>query len=86
MSDNGSTDGSPEEALERYPNARLLRTGGNLGYGGAVNRAVDEYLRTDRDVRISVVVANPDMQWGPRPSTSCSPPRSAGRGRARSGR
>ena len=40
MADNGSTDGAPEEALERYPNARLLRTGANLGYGTAVNRAV----------------------------------------------
>ena len=43
MADNGSTDGAPEEALERYPNARLLRTGANLGYGTAVNRAVAEY-------------------------------------------
>ena len=41
MADNGSTDGAPEEALERYPNVRLLRTGANLGYGTAVNRAVD---------------------------------------------
>ena len=46
MADNGSTDGSPEEALERFPNTRLLRTGGNLGYGTAVNRAVAE-LRGD---------------------------------------
>ena len=29
IADNGSTDGSPEEALERYPGTRLLRTGGN---------------------------------------------------------
>ena len=40
MADNGSTDGAPEEAVERYPNARLLRMGGNLGYGSAINRAV----------------------------------------------
>ncbi len=26
--------------MERYPGTRLLRTGGNLGYGSAVNRAV----------------------------------------------
>ena len=43
MADNGSTDGAPEEAVERYPNARLLRMGGNLGYGSAINRAVAEY-------------------------------------------
>jgi N-acetylglucosaminyl-diphospho-decaprenol L-rhamnosyltransferase len=65
MADNGSTDGAPEEALERYPNARLLRTGGNLGYGRAVNRAVDEYLK-DSPYSEFFVVANPDVQWGPR--------------------
>src|ERR1700716_2292683 len=42
MADNGSTDGSPEDAQQEFPNARLLRTGGNLGYGGAINRAVAE--------------------------------------------
>ena len=45
MADNGSTDGSPEEALERFPNTRLLRTGAffasviaaeKLGAGGDV--------------------------------------------------
>jgi N-acetylglucosaminyl-diphospho-decaprenol L-rhamnosyltransferase len=67
MADNGSTDGAPEEALERYPNARLLRTGANLGYGSAVNRAVAEYLAdpaTSGDSEF-LVVANPDVQWGP---------------------
>ena len=44
MADNGSTDGAPEEAVSRYPNVRLLRTGANLGYGTAVNRAVSEYV------------------------------------------
>jgi N-acetylglucosaminyl-diphospho-decaprenol L-rhamnosyltransferase len=63
MADNGSTDGAPEEALERYPNARLLRTGANMGYGTAVNRAVAEYLDECSDF---FVVANPDVQWGPR--------------------
>ncbi len=67
MADNGSTDGAPEEALERYPNARLLRTGANLGYGSAANRAVAEYLAdptTSGDSEF-FVVANPDVQWGP---------------------
>jgi N-acetylglucosaminyl-diphospho-decaprenol L-rhamnosyltransferase len=63
MADNGSTDGAPEEALERHPNARLLRTGGNLGYGTAVNRAVAAYL-SDSDAEF-FIVANPDVQWGP---------------------
>ena len=62
MADNGSTDGAPEEAVERYPNVRLLRTGANLGYGSAVNRAVAEYALTSSDL---FIVANPDVQWGP---------------------
>jgi len=60
MADNGSTDGAPEEAVTRYPNARLLRTGGNLGYGTAVNRAVADITPESE----FVVVANPDVQWG----------------------
>ena len=62
MADNGSTDGAPEEAMGRYPNARLLRTGANLGYGTAVNRAVAE-IGPEAEF---FVVANPDVQWGPR--------------------
>lgn len=65
LADNGSTDGAPEEALERYPNVRLLRTGANLGYGSAVNRAAAEYLSA-ADYSDFFVVANPDVQWGPR--------------------
>jgi N-acetylglucosaminyl-diphospho-decaprenol L-rhamnosyltransferase len=61
MADNGSTDGSPEAALERYPNTRLLRTGANLGYGSAVNRAVAE-IGPEPEY---FVVANPDVAWGP---------------------
>jgi N-acetylglucosaminyl-diphospho-decaprenol L-rhamnosyltransferase len=63
MADNGSTDGTPEEAVERYPNVELFRTGGNLGYGTAINRAVARHLTaSDSDY---FVVANPDVQWGP---------------------
>jgi N-acetylglucosaminyl-diphospho-decaprenol L-rhamnosyltransferase len=62
MADNGSTDGAPEEALERYPNVRLLRTGANLGYGSAVNRGAAE-IGPESEF---FVVANPDVQWGPR--------------------
>jgi N-acetylglucosaminyl-diphospho-decaprenol L-rhamnosyltransferase len=66
MADNGSTDGAPEEALERHPNARLLRTGANLGYGAAVNRAVADYLADPATDSEFFVVANPDVLWGPR--------------------
>jgi N-acetylglucosaminyl-diphospho-decaprenol L-rhamnosyltransferase len=67
MADNGSTDGTPEAALEKHPNARLFRTGSNLGYGAAVNRAVTSYL-VDEGLAGDpefFVVANPDVQWGP---------------------
>ncbi|MDT5232947.1 MAG: N-acetylglucosaminyl-diphospho-decaprenol L-rhamnosyltransferase, partial [Mycobacterium sp.] len=58
MADNGSTDGAPEEALESCPNVRLMRTGANLGYGTAVNRAVAEIVPEAE----FFVVANPDVQ------------------------
>ncbi|OBF30288.1 N-acetylglucosaminyl-diphospho-decaprenol L-rhamnosyltransferase [Mycobacterium sp. ACS1612] len=61
MADNGSTDGAPEEATQRYPSTRLLRMDGNLGYGTAVNRAVAEIMPESE----FLVVANPDVQWGP---------------------
>jgi N-acetylglucosaminyl-diphospho-decaprenol L-rhamnosyltransferase len=64
MADNGSTDGSPEDAQQEFPNARLLRTGGNLGYGGAINRAVAEVTKENDNLDL-FVVANPDVAWGP---------------------
>lgn len=65
MADNGSTDGAPEEAVARHPNTTLLRTGGNIGYGSAVNRAVASLHPDDGDQEF-LIVANPDVQWGPR--------------------
>ena len=61
IADNGSVDGAPEEAVQRYPGTRLLRTGGNLGYGSAVNRAVAK-VPADQEY---VLVANPDVVWSP---------------------
>ena len=61
IADNGSVDGAPEEAVERYPGTELLRTGGNLGYGTAVNRAVAT-VAPDQEY---VLVGNPDVVWGP---------------------
>ncbi|WP_137874373.1 glycosyltransferase family 2 protein [Rhodococcus sp. Q] len=59
LADNGSTDGEPEAAAAANDNVRLLRTGGNIGYGGAINRAVAEL---DSDAEF-VVIANPDIRW-----------------------
>lgn len=65
MADNGSTDGSPEEAAERYPNVQLLHTGSNLGYGGAVNAGVALLDAEGGERSEFLIVANPDVQWGP---------------------
>ncbi|MFV8053369.1 glycosyltransferase family 2 protein [Mycobacterium sp. 48b] len=64
MADNGSTDGAPEQAEKRYPNVHLLRTGSNLGYGSAVNRGAERI--SDAECSEFFIVANPDVQWGPR--------------------
>ncbi|MCV7421999.1 glycosyltransferase family 2 protein [Mycobacterium yunnanensis] len=70
MADNGSTDGSPEAAIAQYPDARLLHTGANLGYGSAVNLAVRDYITNPANPVGAgdpefFVVANPDVVWGP---------------------
>ncbi len=61
LADNGSTDGAPEAAAEAHPHVELVRTGGNLGYGGGANRGVAA-LGPEFGW---VVVANPDLEWGP---------------------
>jgi N-acetylglucosaminyl-diphospho-decaprenol L-rhamnosyltransferase len=38
VADNGSWDGSAEALLDVDPDAMIVRTGGNLGYGGGANR------------------------------------------------
>jgi N-acetylglucosaminyl-diphospho-decaprenol L-rhamnosyltransferase len=63
MADNGSTDGTPDAAVERYDNVVLLRTGANLGYGSAVNMAVTSLSNTG-DAEF-LIIANPDVVWGP---------------------
>lgn len=65
MADNGSTDGAPQEAVQRYPDVRLHDTGSNLGYGGAVNSAVALLKAEGAGCGEFFIVANPDVQWGP---------------------
>lgn len=66
LADNGSTDGSVERAQARgsddprSPRVRLLRTGGNLGYGRAANAGVADL---DPSIRWLLVV-NPDVVFG----------------------
>lgn len=61
IADNGSTDGAPEAAERDNDHVTLLRTGGNIGYGGAINRAVAEI---DPAIEF-IVIANPDIEWLP---------------------
>jgi N-acetylglucosaminyl-diphospho-decaprenol L-rhamnosyltransferase len=59
LADNGSTDGSPERAVADWGNVRLVRTGGNIGYGAAANvgaRGVTQKW---------LLIANPDVIWDP---------------------
>lgn len=64
LADNGSTDGTPQAAVERYADVRVFDTGANLGYGTAVNRAVAG-LAESGGIGDWLIVANPDVQWGP---------------------
>ena len=57
LADNGSDDGVPEAAVG--PDTRLLRTGGNLGYGRAANLGASGFGGD------WLVVANPDVVWTP---------------------
>ncbi len=59
LADNGSTDGAPEAAASENADVRLLRIGGNVGYGAAVNAGL-------ADVRRGwALVANPDIVLDP---------------------
>jgi len=68
IADNGSTDGAVERAGER-PGVTLVRTGGNLGYGGAANVGVASSAAATSTAAASpaseelVVIANPDIEW-----------------------
>jgi N-acetylglucosaminyl-diphospho-decaprenol L-rhamnosyltransferase len=59
LADNGSTDGAPEQAAERFPHVRVLPTGGNIGYGAAANVGL-----ADRSSGWALV-ANPDIRFEP---------------------
>jgi N-acetylglucosaminyl-diphospho-decaprenol L-rhamnosyltransferase len=59
LADNGSTDGAPQRAAAKFPHVRVLPTGGNVGYGAAVNAGL-------ADVSTGfALVANPDVHFEP---------------------
>jgi N-acetylglucosaminyl-diphospho-decaprenol L-rhamnosyltransferase len=59
LADNGSTDGAPERAAAEHPHVRLLRTGGNVGYGAAANAGLADVTEG------YALVANPDVRFEP---------------------
>ena len=59
LADNGSTDGAPERAAQRYEFVRVLATGGNVGYGAAANAGL-----ADRRSGWALI-ANPDVRFEP---------------------
>ncbi|WP_407643749.1 glycosyltransferase family 2 protein [Corynebacterium kalinowskii] len=64
MADNGSVDGAPEKAARDYANAEFLPTGGNIGYGSAINfaaRALKERHERGQINSEFFVISNPDV-------------------------
>ena len=59
LADNGSTDGAPERVAAAHDHVRLLRTGGNIGYGAAVNAGLADVTEG------WALVANPDVRFEP---------------------
>jgi len=57
LADNGSTDGAPEAAVDRY-GVEMRRTGGNLGYGAAANHGAEGGAEP------FILVCNPDIVLG----------------------
>ena len=53
--DNGSTDGTPEHIEKNYPLVRVIRSGGNIGFGAGHNLVLD---MLDSDYH---AIINPDI-------------------------
>jgi N-acetylglucosaminyl-diphospho-decaprenol L-rhamnosyltransferase len=58
--DNGSADGSAEMVREEFPEVTLLELGENLGFGPAINRAVEQHPADP------VILLNNDVECEPR--------------------
>jgi N-acetylglucosaminyl-diphospho-decaprenol L-rhamnosyltransferase len=59
LADNGSTDGVPERAASTRTGLTLVHTGGNVGYGRAVNAGMPAVPGE------WVLIANPDVTFEP---------------------
>lgn len=64
--DNGSTDGVPEREAAARPHVEFFPTGGNLGYGTALNRGIAEVLRRPAEFDTEyILISNPDVEFAP---------------------
>lgn len=62
MVDNGSVDGCPQAAAAEHPNAVLVESGENLGFGRGTNLGAAKARELAGDVEF-YLVANPDVVW-----------------------
>ncbi|MDO4630723.1 MAG: glycosyltransferase family 2 protein [Corynebacterium sp.] len=76
LADNGSTDGVPQQAAADYDNVEFLPTGGNVGYGAAINYAAKQAQQQaqtnaqDTTPKQPInpeffIIANPDVVFDP---------------------
>ncbi|MDO5097608.1 MAG: glycosyltransferase family 2 protein [Corynebacterium sp.] len=68
LADNGSTDGVPEKAAQEYDTVEFLATGGNVGYGTAINiaaRRIASLIDADEVDPDYFVISNPDVVFDP---------------------
>lgn len=68
LADNGSVDGAPQRAAAEHEHVHFFPTGGNLGYGRAINKAVASLAALRDDAVINpdyFIFANPDVVFAP---------------------
>ena len=66
--DNGSTDGAAQQLAQQQDNVVYLPTGGNIGYGPAINAAAQALTQQRAAGEINtdyVLVVNPDVEFMP---------------------
>ena len=66
--DNGSTDGVPQAMAARRGDVEFMPTGGNIGYGAAINAAARHLAAARRAGEIDgeyFLIVNPDVEFSP---------------------
>lgn len=66
--DNGSTDGAPQAAASEHEHVEFFPTGGNIGYGAAINAAVAHLSERRAAGEIDpdrFLIVNPDVEFTP---------------------